>query len=200
MSNASEVRRWFADNGDETLRVNYDLNASDVVLDAGGYEGQFAETINHLYGTVVHVFEPVGKFFSFITDRFESNPKVIAHEYGLGASTKKQSIVESNDATQLTDLKESEEGVSLRDIKEVMDELAVDDVGLFKVNIEGGEYDLLDRLIETGLIKKIKNLQVQFHDFYPNAVERRARIIDQLRKTHICRYNYLFVWESWELK
>jgi len=200
MSNENEVRRWFADNGDLTRRLNYDLNASDTVFDAGGYEGQFAESINNLYGCKVHVFEPVDRFCSFIENRFKNNLKVIAHEYGVGASTKKQNITGSEDATQLIDSKDSEGGVFMRDIKEVMEDLDISTVALFKVNIEGGEYDLLDRLIETGLIKNIRNLQVQFHDFHPNAIERRNEIVKHLSKTHTCKYNYLFVWESWQLK
>lgn len=199
MSNVHEVNQWFRDNGDTTHRLNYELTPSDIVLDAGGYRGDFAETIHQLYGCVVHVFEPVERFCYTIEKRFENNPKITAHEYGVGDVTKKQNIIGSGDSTQLTDSTTTEGDVYMKDIKEVMEELEISRVALFKVNIEGGEYDLLDRLIETGLIRNIKNLQVQFHNFYPNAIQRRDNIIKHLKNTHVCKYNYLFVWEGWEL-
>ena len=34
-----DVDRWFADRGDQTLRLDYDLNENSVVLDLGGYHG-----------------------------------------------------------------------------------------------------------------------------------------------------------------
>jgi len=66
--------------------------------------------------------------------------------------------------------------------------------------IEGGEYDLLEHLIKTKYIKRIKNLQVQFHDFVDQAQERMDNIQKELSKTHQLTYQYLFVWENWERK
>ena len=68
-----------------------------------------------------------------------------------------------------------------------------------KVNIEGGEYDLLEGLIENGLTARIRNIQVQFHDFVPNAYERMKNIQLSLSKTHKITYQFEFVWENWEL-
>ena len=41
----NEFQRWFADNGDRTHRLNYDLNSNSVVFDVGGYKGDFAFSI-----------------------------------------------------------------------------------------------------------------------------------------------------------
>ena len=38
-------------------------------------------------------------------------------------------------------------------------------IDLLKINIEGGEYEVLENLIENDLIKNIDNIQIQFHDF-----------------------------------
>ena len=72
-------------------------------------------------------------------------------------------------------------------------------IDLMKINIEGGEYDLLDHLIESGFVKNIKNIQVQFHDFVPRAMERMKKIQRELQKTHHLTYQYLFVFENWKL-
>ena len=71
-------------------------------------------------------------------------------------------------------------------------------VDLMKINIEGGEYDGLDKLVGTGLIKGIKSIQVQFHDFVPDAEKRVKDIHDKLQVTHIPTYQYEFVWENWQ--
>ncbi|MDA8326743.1 MAG: hypothetical protein M0033_11065, partial [Nitrospiraceae bacterium] len=61
-------------------------------------------------------------------------------------------------------------------------------------------YDLLDHLIETGVVNQIGNIQVQFHDFAPNAESRMSDIQRKLALTHKLTYQYRFVWENWERK
>ena len=69
-----------------------------------------------------------------------------------------------------------------------------------KINIEGGEFDLLDQLIKSKLVTRIDNIQVQFHNFFDNSKDRREGIRKQLKQTHYLTYDYYFVWENWKLK
>lgn len=73
-------------------------------------------------------------------------------------------------------------------------------IDLMKINIEGGEYALLEHLIEAGHIKEIKNIQIQFHDFVPDADKRMCKIQSGLEETHFLTYQYRFVWENWRLR
>jgi hypothetical protein len=77
---------------------------------------------------------------------------------------------------------------------------SIESVDLVKINIEGGEYDLLDHLIAEGLIERIRDVQVQFHDFVPGAEARRAAIRHGLEATHVVTYDEPFVWENWRRK
>jgi hypothetical protein len=73
-------------------------------------------------------------------------------------------------------------------------------VDLMKINIEGGEYELLEHLIARGLTKRIRNIQVQFHeDVMAGAAGRMERIQSRLAETHHLTYQERFVWENWEL-
>jgi hypothetical protein len=54
---------------------------------------------------------------------------------------------------------------------------------MMKISIEGGE--LLEHLIETGLAKLIRNIEVQFHNVVPDAKEKIVSIQRELKKTHI---------------
>lgn len=69
-----------------------------------------------------------------------------------------------------------------------------------KINIEGGEYQVIPALIDSGFIKNIRDIQVQFHDFIENAMAQRSEIRNRLKETHYLTYDYLFVWENWRLK
>ena len=84
------------------------------------------------------------------------------------------------------------------DIFEFITKNNIKKVDLIKINIEGGEYALIKRLIDKGLINRFSNIQVQFHDFIPNAKELRNKLRTQLEKTHKLTYDFPFVWENWQ--
>ena len=84
--------------------------------------------------------------------------------------------------------------------KAFFDRNGIGEIDLMKINIEGGEYEFLEYLLDTGLAVKIKNVQVQFHDFVPNAETRTKSIQERLSQTHSLTYQYEFVWENWRVK
>jgi hypothetical protein len=72
---------------------------------------------------------------------------------------------------------------------------------MMKVNIEGGEYELLDHLIDTGLICRVRDVQVQFHDDVLPDADRRMRAIQAgLSKTHTLLWQHEWIWECWRRK
>ena len=92
------------------------------------------------------------------------------------------------------------EKIKIKKISDIIEEQRVNNIDLMKINIEGGEYDLLPFLINENLISKINNIQVQFHNFIPNAVKKREEITNLLKNTHKNDWSYYFVWENWSLK
>jgi len=77
-------------------------------------------------------------------------------------------------------------------------ERKVKHINLIKINIEGGEYELLEKMIISNLIKRFDNIQIQFHRFIANAFTKRRLIQKGLSKTHYLTYNYPFIWENWK--
>ena len=70
-----------------------------------------------------------------------------------------------------------------------------------KINIEGAEYKLLDRIIDTGLINNINHLQIQFHKKdIENPEYKREKAISKLSETHNNIWSYYYVWERWSNK
>ena len=191
---------WFKDEGDKTFRLDYDLNESSVVFDLGGYEGQWASDIFAKYCCFVYIFEPVQKFADKIMLRFKSNSKIFVYNFGLSDQTKNCDMSIAQDSSSIFVGEDNVEKVKLIEAKDFFGEENIEEIDLMKINIEGGEYDLLEYLITTDLIKFIKNIQVQLHDFIPNAEERMKSIQSQLSKTHKLTWQYPFVWENWRLK
>ncbi|MCL4404046.1 FkbM family methyltransferase [Patescibacteria group bacterium] len=191
---------WFDNPDRERLRLDYALDKNSLVLDVGGYKGQWASDIFAMYLCRVYVFEPVKKFADDIKVRFKNNDHITTFAIGLGGKTRQDCIHLRDDGSSVFGAGSSEETVQITDIAQFMDDQVIRTVDLMKINIEGGEYELLERLIETGLVQSIKNLQVQFHRFVPDAESRMTNIQQKLGKTHRLTYQYRFVWENWQLK
>jgi FkbM family methyltransferase len=193
-------RKWFADEGDKTLRLDYDLDESSIVFDLGGYEGQWASDLFSMYCCSIRIFEPVEEFALNIGKRFSKNRKITLHKFGLSSETTNARIALGNDGSSIFKSGDQSEDISLVRAIDFMHENSISKIDLMKINIEGGEYDLLEHLIESGFVNKIKDIQVQFHDFIPDAESRMHDIQKQLERTHRLTYQYEFVWENWRIK
>ena len=194
------VRGWFADRGDQTLRLNYKLDKSSVVFDVGGYLGDYAEAIFQKFGCRVYLFEPVPNFYDECVKRFSGNPSIICLNYGLSSRSGWFEINLNNNESSFEKIGAgvTTQQAEVRSISEVVTELGIEKIDLIKINIEGGEFDLLPAIVDSGLVERIKYIQVQFHNFVPSAADARFCIRNSLEKTHREMWNYEFVWESWE--
>jgi FkbM family methyltransferase len=199
MPTADEYR-WIEDKGDSKLRLDYPLNEESIVLDLGGFNGDWSDQIFKKYSCNIHIFEPVKQFYNAIKQRFENNPKI--HVYNFAASNKNgvADISVNGVASSLFDTNERSEKVVLVDLAHFLDYIGLSTVDLIKINIEGSEYDLLPHLVKTGKIDCFGNIQVQFHDFIPKADKLRKSIRRSLAKTHRLSYDYEFIWENWSKK
>src|SRR5205814_9591686 len=87
--------------------------------------------------------------------------------------------------------------VPIRDVAAVLRELGLDKVDLLKLNIEGSEYDVLERLAETEWLPRIGIVLVQFHEWLPRVHRRRRALQRVLARTHTQLWDYPWVWEAW---
>lgn len=192
--------QWVRDNGDKTYRLDYDLDCNSIVFDLGGYEGQWASDIFAKYQCQLYIFEPVVQYAEKIEARFHKNNKIQVYRFGLSNDNLITNISVEDDSSSL--FKKSSKGTEAKLVRalDFISENKIRSIDLVKINIEGGEYDLLEHLITNDLIANIHNIQVQFHDFVPDAQKRRDKIQVALAKTHFLTYQYPFVWENWKLK
>jgi FkbM family methyltransferase len=185
-------------NVHEKLRYIYDLKEESIVFDLGGYEGQWASDIFSMYIPYIYIFEPIKKFSEDISERFRHNKKIQSFGFGLGGKDEQISIsLLANSSSAFKVTSDMETG-HIRKANDFLKEHDISHIDLMKINIEGGEYDLLEHLIATGFVKNIHDIQIQFHDFVPNARERMEAIQRDLKKTHHTTYDHEFVWENWQ--
>ena len=90
--------------------------------------------------------------------------------------------------------------VKMKRFSEYISDNEIQNIDLVYMNNEGSEYPLLEHIISEGIINNIQHLQIQFHNFVPNSKQLRKNIRDQLSKTHKCKFNFPFIWESWSIK
>jgi len=194
-------QRWISHNPKDEVRYQYELPLGANILDVGGYVGDFAARFVDICDANIAVFEPIPKFASQIEQRFVENTKISVYEAGL---SDKDEVVEFDldaDASGVFGSTGCQKvQVNLWDAERFLSQFGTDEWHLAKLNIEGGEYALLNRLIDTGRIRTIKYLQVQFHLHVPGAREQYKQLAKRLRRTHKLQWRYPFVWESWVLR
>lgn len=177
MVELGDQTRWHSE-GMERLRYEYDLNYLDVVFDLGSYNREFASEIIKRYGCKVECFDALDNNAAWVFD----------------------GEIEMGGQFYYTSMYDKGELGPVRTVKCVdIARLVNSEIGLMKINIEGGEYQVLSHLIFNDKLKHIRNLQVQFHLVSGmNCKKEYELIAGFLSKTHTLDWREPFVWESWK--
>lgn len=194
------VKRWKWAKGDETLRYSVPIPPGGVVLDIGAYTGEYAEELARRTGAHIEAYEPVPDYAAICREKAGRFPGIHVHEYGLSHADFSAEITIDGLASSTYRTGGKSVTAAFRDIAREVERLGIERIALAKINIEGGEYDILPRLIETGLITRFDALMVQFHLVGEDPQARYQSITQALEKTHTLRWRYPFVWELWERK
>jgi FkbM family methyltransferase len=191
---------FYRAGGNALLFRDLPVSSSDVVVDVGGYRGDWTAEMSWRYGSRAIVLEPIPTHATEIQGRFARNDRVYVIAAGLGprdgtlemalAGDSSSSVRESRSAPHIQ--------VSMIGVARLFNEQRLDEVACLKLNIEGAEYDLLDAMADGGLLPRVRSLVVQFHDIGPSTEARVRRTRELLAKTHQPRFAYELVWERWD--
>ena len=196
----AEWRKYNKKNVDR--RIDYNLNSSSVVVEIGSYDGLWAKKIIEKFGCKVIIFEPVIEYCKVIEKNLLNHTnKFQVYPFGLGNKDTEMTFFLQDQGTSFikrnSDAKEIT--VQLKDIVKFFNKMKISIIDLVKINIEGGEYDLLEHIINFKLVEKFENILVQFHR--RDGIEDRLKNIRKnLQNTHQLSWQYEYVFESWKLK
>jgi FkbM family methyltransferase len=148
------VLRWVADNGDQTLSLEHpNLSEDSLVVDFGGYIGEWAHKVFTKYGCFIEIYEPAHEFVVEIEKRFKSqiNNKIVVKECALGSLESHADLIIDGLATNIK--KGDGNGtIFVASASKVLSERKID---LLKMNVEGSEYEIFDSLLENDLVKTL---------------------------------------------
>ena len=204
---SQEINKWFSDEGDNTHILNHSLDKNSVVIDLGAYTGVWAQKLNRRVKCKIYLLEPIKKFTDVLERKYRKTPNIKILKFGISTENKSIYVPDekiNNDATDLLNIDNQNkigEKIELITLEKIMEDNRLMKIDLIQVNIEGFEYDILENWIDSGLINKIRTLQIQFHPFegVNDPVGRRRKIQGNLEKLgYILKYNYEWVWECWE--
>ena len=194
-----DLGKFWRDGGDSLL---YDLpiKTGGIVIDGGGYKGDWTYKLVALYGCKSLIFEPVPEYAAYCKKLFKKNSLVTVHNVALGGEFRKTTVSLIDNGTS-----EYREGRGLRnqiqvnviDVVSVFKNLKEKRVSCFELNIEGGEYEVLERMIETKKIDLCDSLLIQFHRQPIGYEKRYKKIVKALNASHSRVWCYYMVWEKW---
>lgn len=184
---------WYEADGNNTRLCVWPLDENSVVFDVGASVGHWATRMAEHYDCYIHCFEPFPEAFLELEQRMKNNPKVKLYPFALGKQTRVCNFGDASHGTSLFTEASITFQAQIRDIAEVLPKY----VDLMVVNIEGGEYELMSYLAESGLVKNFEMLMIQWHNFFPRSDEIQYGIQGAIGKTHKMMWNH-GTWEAWE--
>jgi len=189
---------WRDHEGDSTHILNHNLNENSIVVEIGGFTGVWSTQIHNKFKCKVYAVEPIKEFYDQMVSKFKEQSNIHLLNVGVGTEDKKGVIYLSDDGSSTNVENNVPVEVEFRTLNRILEEWDIEIVDLLQMNIEGDEYTILEDMLKTGVVDRIKTLQVQFHLGIENDRERKETICEQLKARGFkIKYSYPFVWEAW---
>lgn len=192
----SPVQQFALDGYNDRLFKGLPLNSDSTVIVLGGYLGDSVTKYREIYDSTVYSTEPILEYCLVMQKRFYDDKKVfIANEATTGETSEIELFI-SGEKTGFFEITGESRLVKCRDIVELINETK-SLIDHLEINIEGGEYLVLERLIDSTYISHCTSILVQFHNYGLQQEFDRAHLRLKLSKTHKMVYCYEWVWEYW---
>jgi FkbM family methyltransferase len=190
----SDSTRWFLFDR-EALKYSMPLNENGLVVDIGGYLGEYSSKLLSLNpGMSIQVYEPVKAYFEETRKRFQGYANVEVFNRAVSSDGRKVQIHVDGPRSKLG-INQNENYFETLPILGLFSNLSK--VELLKLNIEGMEYECIEILLKNDEMKKVNNLVVQFHNFDEESLSRYKSIVEEMKRDFVLVFKYEWVWEHW---
>jgi FkbM family methyltransferase len=178
-----------------------------ILLDCGSHKGEsvkkFKTLLTDFNEYEIYMFEPNNNLFKII----ESNPEFYSYTKFQKAVSDKEEIVkfyggtvrtDNCGATILLDKKNYDaykdddyELVQTVDIsKFIKDNFSIEDHIILKLDVEGAEYQIIEKLLNDDAFKYIKKLYMEWHtQWLPNYKQTEIDLVERMKKINVS-YEY----------
>lgn len=173
-----------------------------VVIDCGAYKGRSLQKLKEIYSPdICYAFEPITEYYYATKQR---NPdSTVLQKAAWITQRKKKLYIGNGEGSSLYGSKRTDniqrdkyETVECIDFaKWIIDTFDKDDCIILKMDIEGAEYKVLNKMITTGAIEYIDILRCEWHHRKIKAIERNThkKVMNKLKTYNIT----LLGWKHW---
>ncbi|WP_181881434.1 FkbM family methyltransferase [Helicobacter sp. MIT 99-5507] len=166
-----------------------------ITIDCGAHAGLVTDLLLDC-GAVVHLFEPNDILFPILQNKYKNNKNVILHKAALSNKDGKAKFMLNDSISQGNRLDSSgdyNEGydeyyeVEVIDLVRYINENILntnDRIYFLKLDIEGAEFDIIDKIIETKLYEKIDYIACETHERYFIDGKNKITNLKRLIKEH----------------
>jgi FkbM family methyltransferase len=161
--------------------VTRGLSPDAVIYSGGVGEGiTFEEELIRRFGVKIHIFDPSP--VAVRTIALVNSDRLLFKPVGLAASTAASFSI-GGGADSSTWLKAGgSDSLPCTSIAREMEMNGHDSIDLLKIDIEGFEYEVLGSCLAKGI--PIKQICVEFHDFFPEIPKTKTREMIRALKSH----------------
>jgi FkbM family methyltransferase len=195
----SPIEQFSVKGYNRYLYDNLQIRSNQTVIVLGGYLGISISEWRKRFSCFVLSFEPIPEYANTLRIKFKGDKKVSIHEFAVIGEDCLIELGIDGEETGINSKSSINLKVEARDISRVIGEFG-NNVRVLEMNIEGAEYDCLERLIQTKQICSVETVLIQFHHFGLEEELRRAKIRHDLNRTHFCVYDFPWVWERWDIR
>jgi len=192
---------WYEADGNNTRLCVWPLDGDSVVFEIGACQGHWAKRMVDLYHCTIYCFEPAMDAFEIAREKLVGHGGIRMCNFGLGRTNGQCLLGKSNQYGGSVLSREPElTTIEMRDMVGFLDDNKIENIDLASLNIEGGEFDLIPYMIETGTVRVIQHLMIQWHlSMFLHSSQAQFGIWKELTKMHTMIWNY-GAWETWKRK
>lgn len=151
------------------------VGPASVILDIGANQGQFTRAVVRKFGCRVHAVEPNPYLCTGLQE--SAIPGVTAHGVALADTPGPRPflIVNNSESSRFSSASGASEGtvqVEAVTLEDLISEIPGGSIDLIKMDIEGAELDVLER-VPAGALARVRQFTIEFHEFvYPDSHAR----------------------------
>ena len=172
------------------------LGPEHVCVDCGANVGEITASLA-VTGAMVHAFEPDPYSFGELTKKFADAPNVRLYNQAVGVGNgsiniyRKKNFADDeqwNSLTTTTIASQATENMEVVEIEQIDLEkfllglLAKDQIAFLKMDIEGAELAILERLVQTDILTNIRATAVEIHPWMFSG-EKRFKALREIAET-----------------